>query len=124
MSQKLTNLDCLKNVNCENGFNVVHDKIKMYLNYIVPETMVRISAKEIIREPWVTAGIRKSGMKLNKLQKTAKSLSLDDHRYLHYLDYRKYFHKVKWVSKMRYFRQKLIDFKENSRLLWKTINEF
>ena len=62
-------------------------------------------------------------MELNKLHKIAKFLSWDDHRYLHYLDYRKYFHKIKWVSKTTYFRQKFIDFKDNSRLLWKTINE-
>ena len=96
MSGKLTSLDWshLENTDCENGFNVVHDKIKMCLNDIAPETMVRISAKRIIREPWVTASIRKSGMELNKLHKTAKLLP-KDHRYLQYLDYRKYFHKIK-----------------------------
>ena len=101
----------------------MHDKIKMCLNDLAPETTVRISAKRIIREPWVTAGIRKSGMELNKLHKTAKLLPRDDHRYLQYLDYRKYFHKIKQVSKTTYFRQKFIDFEDNSRLLWKTINE-
>ena len=89
----------------------------MCLNNIAPETTVRISAKRITREPWVTVGIRKSGMELNKLHKTAKFLSKDDHRYLQYLDYRTYFHKIKLVSKMTYFRQKFIDFKDNSRLL-------
>ena len=125
MSGKLTGLDWshLKNTDCENGFNVVHDKIKMCLDDIAPETTVRISAKRIIREPWVTAGIRKSGMELNKLHKTARFLPRDDHRYIQYLDYRKYFHKIKQVSKMTYFRQKFIDFKDNSILLWKTINE-
>ena len=97
MSGKLTGLDWshLKNTDRENGFNVVHDKIKMCLDDIAPETTVRISAKRIIREPWVTAGIRKSGMELNKLHKTAKILPRDDHRYIQYLDYRKYFHKIK-----------------------------
>ena len=77
MSEKLTNWS-----DYENGFNVVHDKIKMCLNDITPETTVRISTKRIIREPRVTAGIRKSGMELNKLHKTAKFFSQDDHRYL------------------------------------------
>ena len=97
MSGKSTSLDWshLKYTDCENGFNVVHDKIKMCLDDIAPETMVRISAKRIIREPRVTAGIRKSGMELNKLHKTAKFLPRDDHRYIQYLDYRKYFHKIK-----------------------------
>ena len=59
MSGKLTSLDWshLKNIDCENGFNVVHDKTKMCLNDIAPEITVRISSKRITREPWVTAGI-------------------------------------------------------------------
>ena len=48
MSEKLTNLHWshLENTDCENGFNVVHDRIKMCLNDIAPETTVIISAKE------------------------------------------------------------------------------
>ena len=49
------------------AYNIFSDKLHDIINTISPEKTIRIPAKKVIREPWVTKGIMKSSHTLNKL---------------------------------------------------------
>ena len=104
------------------NFNKFHEYLSTKVNEHCQECQIKISAKKIIKEPWLTKGIVQSSWKQLRLYNTAlKSKSdADRERYKHYQNV---LQKLKRYSKCLYFSQQCERFKHNTYKLWQLINQ-
>ena len=102
-------------------FDIFHSYVLSNMDIVSPEKEVIIPSKKITREPWVTPGIKKSGLALSKLYKRAKLCTENDPVKAEYKNKRNVFNKFKRFAEQNYYKQKFIDFKDNAKILWKTI---
>ena len=101
------------------SFVTVHNKIIDIIDKIAPEYEVHIRSKRI-NKPWISKSIANSIRKNKQLFKK----SLTDRSYqIKYKNYLKCLNKVKRAAKLKYYQQKCIDYKQNTKKLWGLINK-
>ena len=87
-----------------------------------PKREYSISYDKIIRDPWITKGLSNSICKQKKLY--LKQLHFSDPDCTNkYISYRNVLKKLLIHSKLDYFNNKCLEYKENSRKLWQLINQ-
>ena len=113
-------IETLGELNANNGFDIFHSLLIETIDKIAPETEIKLSKGKTARDLWITKGI------LNSIWKQ-KKLYLDQ---LHntnittkYKAYRNQLQKIIRKAKTSYFREKCKEYKQNSRKLWKLIQE-
>ena len=74
-------------------------------------------------EPWLTAGIMKSITRSKKLYKNTLIDNVKEQDIEKYQRYNKQLQKIKRASKKLYYQTKCVEFRSNTRKLWKTINK-
>ena len=106
---------------CANeAFNSFHAILTSSLDEHAPEK-VQIVKYRRSYDPWLTVGVRKCMKKQKQLYRASiKSQSENDIN--KYKNYQKCLSKLKRYCKINYYKQKCLDFKQNSRKLWKLIN--
>ena len=87
-----------------------------------PKREYSISYDKIIRDPWITKGLSNSIRKQKKLY--LKQLHSSDPDFTNkYISYRNVLKKLLRHSKLNYFNNKCLEYKQNSRKLWQLINQ-
>ena len=124
LNNELSNVDwneCLKDTDVHESFNAITDKINQSIHKHTPIKSVKISSKRIIREPWMTKGLLKSSLKLDRLH--IKSLRGNILSKQKYKEYRNMFNKLKRSAKQSYYHDIIENFKNDSNKLWHELNK-
>ena len=105
----------------DNNFNIFHQKLMDTIEHHAPETEKRISARNIIRDPWITRGLLNSLKKQQRLYKHLLEVkSVEAKR--KYTNYRNLLKKLIRDSKHKYLHDKCTEYRQDSRKLWTLIN--
>ena len=92
-----------------------------HINHYLPETTKLISYKKLRREPWITNAMIRSIRKSKTLYN--QQLHGTDSQKRKYREYNMVLKKVKRHAKKQYYIDKCIEYKSNTKQLWKTINK-
>ena len=126
VAEDLSQIDWRNNMNdlnTEQSFEYLNDHINNALNKSCPVKVVKISQKNVIREPWMTSGLLKSSRKLDRLHASSLHSQDGSDRKIKYLNYRNAFSKIKRKAKFTYYNTALEETKDNSAKQWKILNK-
>ena len=106
----------------DENFNLLHDQLLDCINEVCPEKIITIPAKRVIREPWISKGLIKCSSKQLLLYRAFlhDKYTLTETKYL---NYRNTLKKVKRRCKIDYYHNKCSEFRQNTKKLWKIINQ-
>ena len=111
---------CNEDVN--SNFTLFHDRLLSTLNKMAPERKIKLTNKQPKREPWIGPSLLKCCTKQHKYFKQALK-SKDDFHWERYKEYKKIFDKVKRHMRIDYYKNKCLEFRNNSKKLWNMINK-
>ena len=111
---------CNEDVN--SNFTLFHDRLLSTLNKMAPERKIKLTNKQSKREPWIVPSLLKCCTKQHKYFKQALK-SKDDFHWERYKEYKKIFDKVKRHMRIDYYKNKCLEFRNNSKKLWNMINK-
>ena len=100
-----------------------HSTLCNKIDRFCPERKRRVKYSKLRHEPWVTSGIMTSITKSKKLYKATLCNNANTKMLDRYHKYNKQLQKIKRASKKMYYQTKCIEFRSNTRKLWKTINK-
>ena len=112
----------LSPLQCNESFECFHNLLCDSIDKHAPEEIKKISYRKQIRDPWITRGILTSLAKQKRLyreQLHAKSV-VSTHKYRRYRNLLK---SIICRSKNTYLHEKCLEFKQDSRKLWKLVNK-
>ena len=111
----------LEKKNSEDSFNIFHETLVSIYDHCAPVKMLKVSRKKVIRDPWITKGIRLSSIALSKMYrksiKTKKIPPVGDYQAKRCL-----LNRLKRIAKQSFFRERFTKFHGNSRKVWNLIN--
>ena len=109
----------LLSLNIEEQFNFVNNTLKEYINICAPTKLATIPAKYAIREQWMSKGLLRSSIHLNKLRKKdiGKSNSI------RYKLYRNLYNRLVRIAKANYYATLINKYKGDICQTWKVLNE-
>ena len=110
----------LSKSNASQGFTIFHKILCDTIDKHAPETVKRINAKKIIKNPWITSGIIKS---LSRQWQMFKAHLKGDISTFNYRKYRNNLQSILRFSKHRYLHDKCNEYRRDSKKLWRLINE-
>ena len=115
-------LQVLTDDSVDRNFTTFHQKLTETIEQYAPEIEKRISAKNIIRDPWITRGLLTSLKKQQRLYKHTLVVKTSDakNKYNHYRNLLK---KLIRRSKYKYLHDKCTEYRQDSRKLWTLINK-
>ena len=93
------------------------------LDTIAPQVEKRISYRKRICDPWVTPALRISFTNISKLCKSVCLLDKTDPKYLEYKTKRNCLTKLKRLMRIKHYKSKLLEFRNDSKKLWSSINQ-
>ena len=104
----------LEGKNVEESFNIFHDILIQTIDKYAPETEKRISAKKLIKDPWITKGLITS---MNRQRKLYQNMLMEktDQSKQKYTTYRNKLKCLIRASKRKYLHDKCTEFKQNSK---------
>ena len=111
---------CNEDVN--SNFTLFHDRLLSTLNKMALECKIKLTNKQSKREPWIGPSLLKCCTKQHKYFKQALK-SKDDFHWERYKEYKKIFDKVKRHMRIDYYKNKCLEFRNNSKKLWNMINK-
>ena len=132
-NDKLTELNCelsqidwqheftLKNVNEQ--YTYFQTKLADALDQIAPCQTITIPRHKIIRDPWLSPGLYKCLKKQQLLYKQTLQRCNSTQAHLRYKTYRNKLKEIIRRAKEKYYRDKCVEFKQNTSRLWKMINK-
>ena len=100
-----------------------HHILSEKIEHFTPLVDRTIDAKKLRREKWVTAGLLISLKRSKKLYKQTISKKTSEKVCRKYKEYNMILQKVKRHAKRSYYIEKCIEFRSDTRKLWKTMNE-
>ena len=106
--------------NASQSFATFHKILCDSIDTHAPETVKRINAKKIIRDPWITNGIMKS---LSVQWQMFKAHLKGDVSTFNYRQYRNNLQRLIRFSICRYLHDKCNEYRRDSKKLWRLINE-
>ena len=109
-------------LNTDEAFQLLCNKITQAVNNNCPQKTLKINAKYIIKEPWMTAGLINSSRKLEKLYKNCHNLDREHPNYKKYIKYRNLFNKTKRTAKIKFYHDRIIEARTDSAKTWKILN--
>ena len=107
--------------NLNQRMETVLQRLNDLINQYLPETTKHISYKNLRWEPWITNAIMRSIKKSKTLY--TQQLHGNDNQKRKYREYNLILKKVKRHAKKQYYIDKCIEYKSNTKQLWKTINK-
>ena len=105
----------------EEGYQLFINKFTKLFNIHCPIKTKVISKRNTPKKPWVTKGLIKSLQTKDKLYKSYISKPSDKNK-LKYTNYRNHLNSLFRLSKKSYITSKIEDSKNNTKLMWKTLN--
>ena len=112
----------LEYIDSNEGYNLLTSTISDALNLYAPLKMIRIPAKYVITEPWMTKGLMKSSRTCDKMYSKVIGLNKESERFIRYKKYRNTYNSLKRKAKVTYYQEKIEQYYNDSRQLWKTLN--
>ena len=113
---------CIDDMDVNEAFKYFHTILLNSMDEHCPKREYSISYDKIIRDPWITKGLSNSIRKQKKLY--LKQLHSSDPNCTNkYKSYRNVLKKLLRCSKLDYFNNKCLEYKQNSRKLWQLINQ-
>ena len=106
--------------NASQSFTIFHKILCETIEKHAPETVKRIKANKIIRNPWITKGIMKS---LSRQRQMFKVHLKGDISTFNYRQYRNNLQRIIRFSKCRYLHEKCNEYRRDSKKLWRLMNE-
>ena len=106
--------------NTSQSFATFHKILCDSIDTHAPETVKRINAKKIIKDPWITNGIMKS---LSVQRQMFKVHLKGDISTFNYRQYRNNLQRLIRFSKCSYLHDKCNEYRRDSKKLWRLINE-
>ena len=110
------------NEDVNSNFTLFHDRLLSALNKFAPERKIKLSRKQSKREPWISTSLLNCSIKQRKYYKQALKTK-DNSHWEKYKTYKKIFDKIKRFEKLNYYKNKCVEFKNNSKKLWSMINK-
>ena len=112
----------LRDDDVDSNFTRFHAKLLSTLNKVAPERKIKLSNKQSKREPWIGPSLLKCSTKQRKYYKEALK-NKDIFQWEKYKAYKKFFDRVKHYMRIDYYKNKCVEFKNNSKKLWNMINK-
>ena len=113
---------CIDDMDVKEAFKYFHTILLNSMDEHCPKREYSISYDKIIRDPWITKGLSNSIRKQKKLY--LKQLHSSDPSCTNkYKSYRNVLKKLLRRSKLDYFNNKCLEYKQNSKKLWQLINQ-
>ena len=111
----------------KNNIDVMTEKFQRKLgeaiDHFTPYKERTINYKNIRRERWLTGGLMNSIKKAKKLYCNSIKSTANSNEIRKYKDYILVLRKVKRYAKKKYYLDRCVEFRSNTRELWKTINQ-
>ena len=126
INEKLHDIDWNGNLTSSDvnlNFNYLSDSIDRVMDEIAPRCIVKISAKRRFVEPWMTTSLEQSANKKNLLYKQTLQNNSTPADVNNYKIYRNTYNRIKRHAQETYYQKKALDFKNNTKKLWKLINK-
>ena len=111
----------LTNRDCSNSFDYFHQKLTDIIDSHAPEKEKTVYHKRPI-EPWISKSLLKCMKKQKQLYCNTLNSASEDGIHLKYKAYRTCLSRLKRYYKLEYYHQKCIDFRQNTKKLWKLVN--
>ena len=102
------------------SFNLFHDILLATIDTVAPEKKIKIRTRRNV--PWYSSAIKKSNDKDKRLFKLAHIQSASATQINKYQEYHKLLQRIKRAARQKYYRDLCIEFRNNSKRLWKVIN--
>ena len=120
MNEKLSqnNWNIVNQLNCNEGYDYILNSISTVLDEVSPSKVITIPYNKIIREPWMSQGLRNSAKQKEKLYKKCLGLDKDNPKHQAYRVFRNRYNSLKRSAKYKYYYNKILEFKKNSKKLW------
>ena len=112
----------LSNKNVDECFDDWHSTLQSTINKFAPEREIKLTKKQLKRDPWITSSLLKSCTKQKKLYKLSIK-SNDPNNWDRYHVYKVTLDRIKRTLKKDYYQTQCLAFKRNTCKLWKIINE-
>ena len=125
INEEMENIDWIQTLtsdSVDNNFNIFHKKLIDTIDHYAPETEQRISATNIIRDPWITRGLLTSLKKQKRLYKHSLVVKTVETK-TRYINYRNLLKRLIRKSKYTYLHDKCTEYRQDSRKLWTLINK-
>ena len=109
--------------NASDQFDNFHDCLQDAIDHFLPLQTRKIPARSTCREAWVTAGLL---ICIKKSKRLYKSMLRDRNNVaakVRYQDYNNTLQRIKRRAKQQYYYEKCVTHKNNTRKLWKTVNQ-
>ena len=112
----------LNDLNATDSFDLFHGKLIESLECHAPVRTKKI-LKGRIDEPWLTSGLKRSMKRQQCLYRVTLKKDCSLESLSKYKNYRNTLTKIKRHCKKEYYKDKCIEFKSNTRKLWKLVNQ-
>ena len=110
----------LQMLDVNHSFNLFHDILLAMIDTVAPVKKIKITTRRNV--PWYSSAIKKSNDKDKRLFKLAHNQSASATQINKYREYHKFLQRIKRAAKQKYYRNLCIEFRNNSKRLWKVIN--
>ena len=106
--------------------NTAYADFSVVLNNVIsrmaPEKVIKIPAKRVIRDPWMTRGLITSSRTLNKLHTTKIKKDKTHPSHIKYIKYRNLYNQMKRKAKLTYYNELFHKYQYNLKKTWGVIN--
>ena len=105
------------------SFDVFHHQLQECISRNTTEKRITIPYKQILKEPWMTLGIKKATRKKLHLYKQTLKINSTKQDRQKYIEYRNTLQKTIRKAKINYYNKQCLESKTNVKRLWSLINE-
>ena len=117
-----TEWNCLNSLETQDAYTKFEEVITTAINKYAPEQTHKVKQNNI-NEPWMTRGILISSKRIHKLFLQCIKRDKQDIAYINYVKHRNKLNSIKRKAKMAYYKNEIIKYKNDSKKLWKVIND-
>ena len=126
INKKILEIDWTTKLDNQN-VDIQYQKFSQILTDIMdnvsPYHTIKIPYNKVVRDPWLTKGLIQCYKKQKILYKKSLTKNSTDQDVLKYRNYRNKLKEITRRSKEHYFKEKCIEYKQNTSRLWKMINK-
>ena len=113
----------LENQNVDLQYHSFSQIITEIMDNVSPYHTIKIPYNKEIRDPWLTKGLIQCYKKQKLLYKKSLQIDSTEQEALKYKEYRNKLKEIIRRSKEQYFKDKCLEYKQNTSRLWKMINK-
>ena len=113
----------LSTLDVNSAMTILHDTIQFEIDSCILEVTRTLKRKQLRREPWITASLKRSIDKSKRLYyKTLKNCENEVVKG-NYLAYKRTLKKALVAAKLEFHQDKCLEFQNNTKKLWQLINK-